>query len=326
MNILAYHWVLACITDNVYTTQVGYRRKHCVGTVEQCHFACMIRFLVVGDKHVQACLVCGKLFLQLLYGHVFSFFDNPQVESLGLDHKIVLIADLLLDFADVFTREAWNNSVDKRCTDEAIVGKPILEAFIVTSEVVFPQFYVLIDTFFQPMPIEENQFTRHDNHSFVGGSMEILVTVEQELNQLAGIAGCRLVCKLAGFIKGNTSFSGVGNDKSHLGLLCQSHESLMLCVGVEGTADSINTCQRVDWLTIFFSLQIQMIEAILSVEPVNHAVFNRLNYNDRSVEVCLLIHVEDNPVNKGAEKITFSKLDDSLRHSAFGGCTLVQGF
>ena len=109
-------------------------------------------------------------------------------------------------------------------------------------------------------------------------------------------------------------------------MLCQSHESLMLCVGVEGTADGINTCQRVDWLTIFFSLQIQVIEAILSVEPVNHAVFNRLNYNDRSVEVCLLIHVEDNPVNKGTEKITFSKLDDSLRHSAFGGCTLVQGF
>ena len=69
-----------------------------------------------------------------------------------------------------------------------------------------------------------------------------------------------------------------------------------------------------------------MVEAVLAVEPVYHASLDRLHYNHAGVEVSLLIHVVDDPVDEAAEEVSFAKLDDSLRRMAFGGCARVKCF
>ena len=59
-----------------------------------------------------------------------------------------------------------------------------------------------------------------------------------------------------------------------------------------------------------------MIETVLGIEPVNHTFLNRL-YNDyRTIEVCLLVHVPDNPIYECAEEVTFTELNHLFRHDA----------
>jgi len=69
-----------------------------------------------------------------------------------------------------------------------------------------------------------------------------------------------------------------------------------------------------------------MIKPVLPVHPVDHTALDGLNYHNRRVEIGLLVHVVDDPVYKGTQKITFSKLNDSLWHNTFWCRALVKCF
>ena len=88
----------------------------------------------------------------------------------------------------------------------------------------------------------------------------------------------------------------------------------MLCVRINTTTYNINTVELVHSLAIETSLKVYVVKAILTVEPLNHTAVDRLNDNDRTVEICLGIHVPYNPVNECTEEVTLTKLDDSLWH------------
>ena len=150
--------------------------------------------------------------------------------------------------------------------------------------------------------------------------------MEEQLHQFARIGRGRSVGKLASIIKSNACLGGVGNHETNLGLLGKCHEGLILRVGVEGTADDINACECVYRLTVLPALQVDMVEAVLSVKPVYHAAFDGLHHDHGTVEVGLLVHVVDDPIYKGTEKVSLAKLDDAFRHDTLGGGALVQRF
>lgn len=56
-----------------------------------------------------------------------ALLDNPEVETLGLDDEIVLVANLLLNLADGVAWESRNDTVDESSAYEAVVGEPLLE-------------------------------------------------------------------------------------------------------------------------------------------------------------------------------------------------------
>jgi hypothetical protein len=66
-----------------------------------------------------------------------------------------------------------------------------------------------------------------------------------------------------------------------------------------------------------------VIEAVLAIEPLYHTTLDRLNNNNRSVEVSLLVHIPDNPIYECTEEVTFTKLDDYLRSHALWRGLLV---
>ena len=96
----------------------------------------------------------------------------------------------------------------------------------------------------------------------------------------------------------------------------QCHEGCVLRIGVQTAADDVNTLQRVDGLAVLTSLQVYMIEAVLGIEPIGHTFLDGLYDNDASVEVGLLVHVPDDPVNERTEEITFTELNYFLGHHA----------
>ena len=246
------------------------------------------------------------------------------MEALCLHHEVVLISNLLLDFLDGVTREARDDTVDERCAYEAVLREPLLEALIVGSEVVLPQLNVLVDALLQMMAVEEDELAWHKDHTLRRVAIEVLVAVEEQLHELAGIRCGRSIGELAGVIEVDACLCGVGNDETHLWLLCQSHECLVLCVWIECAADNVYAGQRVYGLTVLFTLKIYVVEAVLAVEPVNHATVNRLNNDNAGVEVGLLVHVVDNPVNECTEEVSLTELNDSFWHNALRSGALVQ--
>ena len=148
----------------------------------------------------------------------------------------------------------------------------------------------------------------------------------EQLGQLARIRRGGCIGQLAGRIKGDACFCGVADDETNLWLFRQCHECLILAVRIEGATDAVDACERVHFLAIQTTLQIDVVESVLTVEPIHHAAFDGLNHHHAAVEVGLLIHVVDNPVNKTAKEITLAKLDDSFRCMALRSRASVQCF
>ena len=173
------------------------------------------------------------------------------------------------------------------------------------------------------MSVEENKLARHDDESLLRVTIKCLIAAIEQLNELAGIAACWCVRELACGIECNTSLCGVRNDESDFWLVGKCHICPVLRIWVKCAADNVDTCERVHSLAVLTSLKVYVIEAVLTVEPVNHTFFNRLHNNYRAVEVGLLVHVPHNPVNECTQEVTLTKLDDLLRHNALRSSTLV---
>lgn len=147
--------------------------------------------------------------------------------------------------------------------------------------------------------------------------------MEEELRQLARVGRSWSVGELARRIECDTGLRSVRDDETNLWLLSKSHESLILRIRIEGAADDVDTSELVYSLTVLTALKVHVIEAVLTVKPVNHAALNWLNDNDRAVEVGLLIHIVDNPVDKSTKEVALTKLDNSLGHHALRSGTLI---
>ncbi len=166
------------------------------------------------------------------------------------------------------------------------------------------------------MTVEEDQLTGEDDKSLRGIAVEGLITTVQQLYKLTGIAAGRCIFELTVGIEGDTGLSSVRDDETDLGLVSQCHEGGILGVGVQRTANDVDTLQRVHGLAVLTTLQVHMVQAVLGVEPVHHTSFNGLYDNDTTVEVGLLVHVPDNPINECAEEVSFTELNHLFRHHA----------
>ena len=326
VDVLTQHLMVACIANDVDAAEVGDRTEHGVRTVQQRHFALVIRFLALGDEDVQSGFVSRELGFQFFDRHVLRFLDHPEVEDLGLHHEVVVVTHFLLDSRDVFAREARYDTVHEGSAYIVVFLKPLFETGIVCTEIIFPELDILADTILEVVSVEEDQLTRHEDKTFGRVAVEGLVATEQQLHQFAGISRSRCVCEFASRVECDTCLRGVGDDKTDLRLLCQCHVCPVLGIGVQGTTDNIDTLQRVDRLTFQTTLQVHMIQAVLTVEPLHHTFVNRLNHNHRTVEIGLGIHVPYNPIYECAEEVAFTKLDDSFGSHTLRSSPLVQSF
>ena len=248
------------------------------------------------------------------------------MEDLSLHNEIVVISHFLLDLGDILAREARHDTVHEGSANVVVFLEPLLEALIVCSEIVFPELDILADAVFEVVSVQENQLARHEYKSLRRIAVEGLIAAEQQLNQLARIGRSRSVGELAAVVEGDTCLGGVGDDETNLRLLCESHERPVLGVRVQRTRDNINTLQTVHCLTVQTALQINVIQAVLTVEPLYHTFLDRLNNSYRTVEIGLCVHVPNNPVHECAEEVTFTKLNDLLGSHALRRRPLVQCF
>ncbi len=166
------------------------------------------------------------------------------------------------------------------------------------------------------MAVQEDEFTGEDDEALRGVAVEGLVAAVEQLYQFAGVAAGGSVIQFAGGVEGNAGLGGVRNDEANLWLVGQCHVGLVLSVGVQTAADDVDTLQRVDGLAVLTTLQVHVVQAVLTIQPLNHTLSQRLYDDDRTIEVSLLVHVPDNPINKGAQEISFTELNNFLGHHA----------
>ena len=227
------------------------------------------------------------------------------MEDFRLVQQTVVVACTLAKLRCIVARITGNNTVYQGAVNSARLFEPDTE-----SVGQFPKVDILADTLFQVLAVLENELAREDDEAFVGCSLKMLVAVIQKLRKLAGIGTCRLVVEFAGGIEGYTCFGGIGDNETYLGLFRKFQVLIELGVRVEAAGDNVDQVHAVYRLAVQQALQIQVIQAVLLVEPFNHALFDRLHNHHGTVEIGLLVSFPDNPLDKGPEEVAFSELDN----------------
>ena len=97
----------------------------------------------------------------------------------------------------------------------------------------------------------------------------------------------------------------------------------MLRVRVDSALDNVDTVELIYRFTIETTLKINVVETVLTIEPRNHTLVDRLNYDYRAIEIGLSVHVPYNPVNESAKEVSFAKLDNSFWHYTLRCSALV---
>ena len=176
------------------------------------------------------------------------------------------------------------------------------------------------------MPIQEDQLARKDNQTFVFFSVKCLVAVIKQLRQLARIGRGRRVLQLASRIECYSCFRRIWNDETYLRLFCQFHKSGKVRIRIQCAAYHIDPGKAVDFFTFVQPLKIDMIQAILCVQHVDHSPVDGLDHHDTAVKIYILVHFLDNPIHECPEEIAFSELDDPFRMQHFTGSFFIQLF
>lgn len=169
------------------------------------------------------------------------------------------------------------------------------------------------DDSLQVMPVLENQFAGKNNQSLAFVAIEMPETMVEQLRQFPGVGDCRTVVEPASRIECDAGLGRIGNHKTNFRLFGQFHILVKMTVRVKRTTDDIYQAVCVYHLPVFKPLQVDMVKAVLPVEHIHHAFFDRLYHDHTAVEVTALIHIRYNPIHEGAQEIAFAKLYDSLR-------------
>jgi len=176
------------------------------------------------------------------------------------------------------------------------------------------------------MTVQEDQFTGEDDQSLRHVTAERLVTAVEQLHQFAGIRRGGRVLQLTRGVEGDARLRGVGDHETDLGLVGQCHEGGVLRIGVQGPADHVDALQRVYGLTVLAALQVHVVEAVLTVQHIGHALLDGLHHDDTAVEVGLLVHIPDDPIHECAEEVALAELYHLFRHHALRSELFVKWF
>ena len=271
--------------------------------VQQSHLSPVVRLFVGHKAHVQAAF-CSRELLR----HAFRCFDDPEVECFALHDELVFVLQFLLNLFDVLAGEARHDTVHQRGIHAACPFEPCRE---IPAEL--PEVDVLSDDSLQVMPVLENQFAGKNNQSLAFVAIEMPETMVEQLRQFPGVGDCRTVVEPASRIECDAGLGRIGNHKTNFRLFGQFHILVKMTVRVKRTTDDIYQAVCVYHLPVFKPLQVDMVKAVLPVEHIHHAFFDRLYHDHTAVEVTALIHIRYNPIHEGAQEIAFAKLYDSLR-------------
>ena len=298
----AHDSVLTAFLYRIQAAQVANRRQHGVRAVQQGHLALMVRGLRRDEEHVQAGFVGREL-----GGDFLRSLNHPQVEDFSLVQQVVLVTHALAQLGGIVARITRDDAVHQRAIYAAGGLEPFRETF---SQ--FPQVDVLADAFLQVLAVFENQLAREEDHALGRIALEELVPMVQELGQFAGIGGRGGILELAGRIEGDTRLGGVGDDETHLRLFGQFHISLEISIGIDTPADDINQVHAVHRLSVQETLKVQVIQAVLLVQHVDHTTVDGLDHDDGGIEVRLLVGFPDDPLDESPQEVAFAELDDLL--------------
>ena len=175
------------------------------------------------------------------------------------------------------------------------------------------------------MAVLEDELAGEDDESLRRIAIEGTEAVVKQLGELGGLGGGRCVVQATCRVKGDAGLCSVGDDEADVRLCSQGQEGIVVCVGVHCAADAIDELQRVHGLAVNEALQVDMIETVLRLQTICHALCDGLDDDDRSIEIGALVHLPHNPIDECAKKVAFAKLYDALGALRLSGGSFIKG-
>ena len=261
------------------------------------------------ENDVQPRLVQRKFLHHLL---VALSADGPEVVQLGLHHEVVVIADLLLDLADLLAREARHDAVHKRVAEVAVLFDPVDE--------VLPQlviFGMADDIFVQRRAVVLDQFAADDAQALRRIAVEMFETLVQQRRHLGGIRLRRTGRQVVALLVADARLGGVRNGDLQL-----RREEIRLVfrivhIEIERIHDALHQPHVLLGPFVLDALQIDVVHVVLPVHQVDHPQHLALGVDDRlanghaCIHDALLVGDVDLPVHEGSQEVAFAELQDA---------------
>ena len=137
---------------------------------------------------------------------------------------------------------------------------------------------------------------------------------EQQSGQFSRITHRRCILKLIARVVADASFSRVGEHKTHIWIMRQLQELIVFAI------DADFAVNRTDQTGIAYGLALLIqttndggIETILRTQRWREGTFDRTNNDYTSVQIGMFVQQIDLPVNKGAQEVSFTKLNNAFR-------------
>ena len=146
-------------------------------TVQEGDLPLVVRSLAWYEKHIESGLVCRELGRDR-----FRSLNNPEVEDLTFDDKLVIVSYALVYLTDGIFRISRHDAVNKRAIDATCLLEPCLETFFKV-----PKLNILMYAFFQMLAIEEDEFAWKDYQTFGRIAIEMSLSMVKKLREFAGI-------------------------------------------------------------------------------------------------------------------------------------------
>ena len=277
--------------------------------VQETDFSGPVGCLILDKNHIQTGFPEGQFFF-----HTVRRFDHEEVERLAAVQQVVLVAQF---FADGIRRcpGITGNDPVHQCAAEGVGVFDVVD--IIRTERPFRG--ILDHVLFEGDPVLVNEFAGEEDQPREAG-FEPFVKERGHFGGEGGLGDARGVGFRLVFDPG---FRGVGEAETQVGAAEGFHGFLPFRVSIQTALDRFDHAGIFHQFAVCDPTEDQGVKTVLRIDHVRKPFFQRLNDLDRSVEPDFPVHFIDHPINKRAEEVTFTELNDFHRHVA-GRLTLEQ--
>ena len=268
-------------------------------TVENTYLALLVGRYVIHYDDGKTSLFKRELLLNGLWP-----FNDPCGKNLTRINDVVLVAELLTELLCFGTGIPGDDAIHQRGTEE-IIGFDPRGKFLLQP----PEINVLLYTFFQFIAVVVDQLAGQDDKAL---KSELPALIEQQ-SKLCGEAGGRSIVRFAGRIISNAGLRGIGSDKTKLRIFGAGEVFLKLLGDIQAAGNTGDDAPALHSFPVLPAAQKQRIQPVLWGETGVEAGGGGLRQHNFCVEPGLLVHNVNEIINKGAQEVSFSKLQHAFR-------------
>ena len=235
------------------------------------------------------------------------FLEDEEVEIFPFYHVVVDVAEFFAQGREFVARETRDDAVDEGRGVMAILAEVGTESFVHA-----PCLGKTQQHFLEAVAVVVDELAREDGEA-MSAAKRVITPLEQG-EQLPGEGNGGFRFEVDGdvlFLEANAGFGRVGDDDFQILRFAIMEEGTIIFIRVHEIVQDIDEAGVADGFSLLVDpLEDQGVEAILLFEFLDPAERQGLDDDHMPLILAGIVHLLDEPVDEGAQKIPLAKLHD----------------